>query len=279
MINMSATTFKQDYEKRLELFKNNRVVNWHEHVWMNADKTLNLTTLENLRESAEKTYTDAVVCSLPETNPNKPCTPDDFRHVNKMQYEACQKWDKLYGLAFVNVGYTKEAIEEIEKCVYDYGFIGIKLYHHYFIDDPQQFAVIEKCIDLDIPILVHAGRSPQLSHSQPKLSGSQHFANIARLYPEANIIMGHIGGGGDWQWQIKGIADCPSIVCDMSGSVVDAPIIEEAVATLGADRILFATDGSYEAGVGKMLGANISEEDKKTILSGKAYERFLKRRA
>ena len=139
--------------------------------------------------------------------------------------------------------------------------------------------MIETCIVLDIPILVHAGRSPQLSNSQPKLSGSQHFANIARLYPEANIIMGHIGGGGDWQWQIKGIVDCPSIVCDMSGSVIDSPIIEEAVALLGADRILFATDGSYEAGVGKMLGANISEEDKVTILSGKAYERFLKRRA
>ncbi|HBE13932.1 MAG TPA: amidohydrolase [Clostridiales bacterium] len=277
MKNMTETTFTQDYEKRLSLFKDNFVVNWHEHVWEDSQSgKLRENSLDRLRKSAEATCTDAVICSIPLS---KPCIPDDFSRVNRLQYEACQRWDKLYGLAFIHVGYTKEALYEIEKCVYDYGFVGIKLYHHYFIDDPQQFAVIEKCIELDIPILVHAGKSVQLRSTQPKLSAGHHFANIARLYPEANIIMAHIGGGGDWQWQIKAITDSPSIVTDISGSVVDAPMIEDAIKRLGARRILFGTDGSYEAGVGKILGANISEEDKKTILEGTAYRRFLNRRA
>ena len=273
---MSVTTMSRDFEKRMELFKNNRVVNWHEHVSQTKNGTLNESSVERLIQSAKNTYTDAVVSSIPLLN--YPCSPEEFCHANKVQYEACKQCDMLYGLAFVDVGFTKEAIKEIERCVYDYGFIGIKLYHQYFIDDPQQYPVIEKCIELDIPILVHAGYSPHLRESQPRLSGGQHFANIARIYPEANIIMAHIGGGGDWHWQIKAIADSPSIVCDMSGSITDAPMLEEAVAVLGADRILFGTDASYEASIGKILSANISEEDKKTILAGTAYERFLKRR-
>lgn len=275
---MSAYQFKQDFEKRMLLFKNNPVVSWHEHVWMDKSGNLNENEFFHLRKSAEAACFDYVVSSLPFTDPMKRCTPEDFRHVNKIQYVACQKWDKLYGMGFINSGYTKEALEEIDRCVYDYGFIGFKLYHQYFIDEPVLYPIVEKCIQLDVPILVHAGHSPHFNLEQPRLSGSEHFAGIAKVYPEANIIMAHIGGGGDWQWQIKGIVDTPSIVCDMSGSVVDAPMIEQAVKLLGAERILFGTDMSVEACVGKILAANISEEDKKTILAGTAYRRFLKRR-
>ena len=184
----------------------------------------------------------------------------------------------MYGMAYVTADDPKEAVKEIERCINNYNFIAVKLLRSHFIDDPLHFPIIEKCIELDIPILVHAGHSIQCMETQPYLSSGERFANIARIYPEANIIMAHIGGGGDWHWQIKAIADSPSIVCDMSGSITDAPMLEEAVAVLGADRILFGTDASYEASIGKILSANISEEDKKTILAGTAYERFLKRR-
>ena len=63
----------------------------------------------------------------------------------------------------------------------------------------------------------------------------------------------------------------------MSGSAYDCPQMEEAVQMLGADRILFATDCSIVSCVGKILGADISEDDKKTILEGTAFLRFLER--
>ncbi|MBQ2742674.1 MAG: hypothetical protein IJF32_07715, partial [Oscillospiraceae bacterium] len=64
---------------------------------------------------------------------------------------------------------------------------------------------------------------------------------------------------------------------DMSGSVYDRPQMEEAVKLLGAGRILFGTDNSPSACAGKLLGARISDEEKKTILRGTAFERFLER--
>lgn len=74
--------------------------------------------------------------------------------------------------------------------------------------------------------------------------------------------MGYIGGGGDWQWSIKAITDCPNVYADMGGSVHDRLLVEESVRYLGADRILFATDGPFSSSVAKILGANITEEEK-----------------
>ena len=159
------------------------------------------------------------------------------------------------------------------------GFVGIKLYHQYQINDPVFFPIIEKCIELDIPILLHAGKPTEADEKlQPRISRGEYFADIARRYPEASLIMAHITGGGDWHWQLKAMEKYPNVVLDMSGSVIDSPVIEECVARIGADRVLYGTDGSTAAGVGKILGANISEEDKKTILAGTKYRRFLERK-
>jgi predicted TIM-barrel fold metal-dependent hydrolase len=88
---------------------------------------------------------------------------------------------------------------------------------------------------------------------------------MANEYPEAKIILGHICGGGDWEWTIKQAATAPSLYCDTSGSVVDEGAIELAVNEIGADRLLFACDGSHSAGVGKLKGAQISDDDKRKI--------------
>jgi predicted TIM-barrel fold metal-dependent hydrolase len=67
------------------------------------------------------------------------------------------------------------------------------------------------------------------------------------------------------------------VVVDMSGSVHDCPMIEEAVEILGADRILFGTDNGFSSCIGKILGADIPENHKKTILEGTRYLRFIER--
>ena len=117
---------------------------------------------------------------------------------------------------------------------------------------------------------------PATRARQPRISDGVQMANIAKRYPEATFIMGHIGGGGDWQWSLKAIADTPNVFADTGGSVMDRAQIEEAVGYIGADRIIFATDGTWAAGTAKILGADISDAEKKTILNGTAFRRFLK---
>ena len=91
------------------------------------------------------------------------------------------------------------------------------------------------------------------------------FVRAARLYPEAMLIEAHIGGGGDWEWAIAQLRDAPSVYLDTSGSVIDEGMVERAVRELGADRLLFGTDMTMEGGVGKIAGADLSDDEKEQI--------------
>ena len=265
-------------EEKMKLFKENKVVNWHEHVWDDDDGKFDAQQSDLLVESARRAYMDVLVCSLPVSGGSP--DPDVIRRKNNIIAEAVDRHPNIIkGMAFVNPGYSREAVAEIERCVNELGMIGIKLYNQYFISDPVLHPVIEKCIELGIPILEHAGKQMSLPVDQPFISDGTHFAKVAEKYPEAVIIMAHIGGGGDWQWSLKAIADCPNIYTDISGSVYDEGIIEQTVSYLGAERVLFGTDGSFSQGIGKILAANISEKDKIEILNNTRFSRYLERGA
>ncbi|MEG2377834.1 MAG: amidohydrolase family protein [Clostridia bacterium] len=268
---------------RMSLFHDNPVVNWHEHVWdtvawgSGTPGIMNVPACHKLVAAARATGTDTLLCSCPVVN-DRFCTPEHQRVANDVIVEAMKMYpDIIRGMCYVNPGLGDASVDEIDRCVNEHGMVGIKMYHQYFINDPVQFKIIEKCIDLDIPILVHAGKLCYDPLSQPHVSNGVHFAEIAKRYPEAHIIMAHITGGGDWQWSLKAIENSPNVVTDLSGSVCDSNVVEETVRYLGADRVLWGTDGSIYAGVGKMLAANISDADKKKILSGGSYNRFLER--
>jgi predicted TIM-barrel fold metal-dependent hydrolase len=265
-------------EEKMKLFKENKVVNWHEHIWDDGSGKLNEELCDCFVEAARKAYMDVVVCSLPVSG-GEP-DPDTIKRKNDVIAQAMDRHPGfIKGLAFVNPGYSREAVAEIERCVNELGMIGIKLYNQYFISDPVLHPVIEKCIELDIPILEHTGKLRSLPNVQPFLSDGTHFAKAAEKYPDAVIIMAHIGGGGDWQWQLKAIADYPNIYTDISGSVYDEGIIEQTVHYLGAERVLFGTDGSFSQGIGKLLAANIPEKDKIEILNNTKFARYLERGA
>jgi predicted TIM-barrel fold metal-dependent hydrolase len=268
----------KEIDSVMRLFTENRVVNWHEHVWLDQSGNLDKARLSELVAMARVTHMDALACSNPVMAPE--CPPSLVRKHNDAVFEAMNLHPGLiYGMAFANPGYRRESVEEIKRCVNELGFVGVKLYNQYFISDPAVRDVIEICESLDIPILEHSGKLNFQPETQPFISDGTHFALAAAEHPNQVFIYAHIGGGGDWEWSIKAIAPFPNIYADISGSVCDQGMVERAVSLLGADRLLFGTDMSYEAGIGKLLGADIPEERKKTILCNKRFERYLERGA
>lgn len=263
---------------KMSLFYENSVISWHEHIWY-EDKDLTKISKRSYEhfENMKILGFDRIVISRPVVY-ERHCPPENFIAANELVKGFVSEFkEKTYAAAFVNPGFVRESVEEIERRVCDDGFVAAKLMHQYFVDDPVTFPIVEKCIELDIPIILHQGHSvdEETLTCQPRLSNGAHIANLARRYPEATLVMAHIGGGGDWQWSIKAIADCPNVFADIGGSVYDRNLMEEAYRYIGADRLLFGTDGMYSSCVGKMIGAKIPEEDKKKILSGAAFERFL----
>ena len=252
-------------------------IDFHSHVWP-KDGQLDTDHCERLIRAADKLGIDRMCCSCPITR-GMP-EPDQIRQANDCVLEAMKRHpERILGQCFVVPGWHRESLAEIDRCL-DRGMIGIKLYHHYFVNDPVVFPIIEKAIQEGIPVLVHAGHvtDSESRRQQPTISDGVHFADLARRYPEAMLVMGHIGGGGDYEWSLQAIVDSPSVYADTSGSVIDEGMIEYAVELLGVERLLFGCDLSQEAGVGKILGADLSEAQREAIFWGNGQALLSRRR-
>ena len=221
---------------------------------------------DKIIDAADRLGIDKLCCSIPITS-GMP-TPAEVQERNDDVLEAMKRYPgRILGYCFVNPGYRKEAIAEIERCVIKHEMMGIKLYNQYKCSDPAVYPVVEEAIELKIPILEHAGyvSDPAQAARQPKISHAGDFVKLAAEYPEAMLIEAHIGGGGDWEWGIKTLRHSPSVYLDTSGSVIDEGMIEMAVRELGAERLLFGTDMTMEGGVGKVTGARITESQREDI--------------
>ena len=251
------------------------VIDCHAHLthrgrstWKESDR--------KLIEAADKLGIDRLCCSI--LTPRRPSTPEGFRECNRWVADAAKRFPgRVLGYCYVNPGYTREALEEVKYCINDLRLVGIKLYNEYFSAEPVVFPVVELAIELHVPILQHAGHSHYFVEAQPRLSDGGHLAELSQRYPEAMLICGHLGGGGDWEWTTKALRHAPTVYLDTSGSVVDEGMIEMAAEVLSVERLLFGCDMSMTAGVGKIRGARLSEEAKRKIL-GENMEGILKRK-
>ena len=239
----------------------------HNHVKGNNGK-LDREDAEQMLEAADRLAIDRLCVSVPLTSESP--TPQEFRQANDAVLEAMSFSDRFLGFCFVNPGYAREALAEVDRCVVDNGMVGVKLYHQYKICDPALRPLMERSAALGIPVLMHAGKSTDADSipEQPRLSHAGHFAEAAKMFPETTLIQGHIGGGGDWEWNLRVLEERPNTYIDTSGSVVDAGIVTKTVAALGVQRVLFATDSSYEEGVGKILDAGLAPQDEAKLFAG-----------
>ncbi len=251
------------------------IIDCHGHCTIDGSYSL---TADDTVRSLDLYGVDKICCSAPITSGDG--TPELVRHRNDLIIASVEKYpDRIMGMCFVNPGFFQETQDEVTRCVVDHGLVGVKLYNQYRINEPVQFPLIERCIELGVPILMHAGypASPEMRESQPRISTGAHFADVAKRYPDAMLICAHIGGGGDWERQLKGLREAPSVYLDTSGSVIDAGMIERCVRELGIDRLLFACDGSMARGLGKIADADLTDEQR-TKLYSENFLRILARR-
>ncbi len=241
------------------------VIDCHAHLSFRAspaDEGNEATVLD----AADKLGIDVMCCSV---LPKRPATVEGFQAANRVMAAAHKRHpDRFLGYCFVNPGCGAAALDEIRRCMDLPGFIGVKLYNEHFCTDPVVFPLVELTIELKVPILHHAGHSHYPVKEQPKMSDGGHLAELAKRYPEARLICGHVGGGGDWEWTIKALRHAKSVYLDTSGSVIDEAMIDMAVKVLTPDRLLFACDMSWTAGIGKIRAAQLNAEDRRKILGG-----------
>lgn len=179
---------------------------------------------------------------------------------------------KIVGQYVPNVYEPPDVVKEkIEESVKVYGFRGIKL-HPWISAFPLNHSITYPVFDVaakyKIPVLSHSARS---EFCTPIL-----FADIAMLYPEVPIIMGHMGKQHLHYDVIPAMRLAENIYVETSGSKIQI-LLERIVKEFGADRVLFGTDGPHDllpAYVARIEDLNISEEDKEWILGKTAAKLF-----
>ncbi|NND06724.1 MAG: amidohydrolase [Saprospiraceae bacterium] len=250
-----------------------RKIDAHAHVYFKPESPKQQIALAD-RLSIEK-----MVISRP-MKPGGVGSPDEFVACNDLVLACVDKYpDRFIGQMTLNPQFPQACIREIDRCM-DAGMVGLKLYNHVKINDPLFYPIIEKFIDLQMIILMHVGIGKSRITYDPRepenVSIPSDFVEAAARYPEAMFQFAHLAGGEDWEDACKALKHSPNVYVDLSGSNNDAAIVDFALAYLGEDRLLFGCDNSFYQGVGHILAAQLTDEQRHKIYFGN-YNRILRK--
>ncbi|MGD9498030.1 MAG: amidohydrolase family protein [Armatimonadota bacterium] len=193
---------------------------------------------------------------------------DRVRASNDMVRAAVEQYpDRYLGFCYLNPCYLFESLDEVQRCIADGPFVGIKLWVAMLCDQPNLDPICERAAELGAPILQHTWIKVggNLEHE----STPYHLADLARRHPDVNFILGH--SGGNWELGYRIVQDLPNVYAEVAGGDPELGQTEMGVAMLGADRIVYGSDApgrSLASQIAKVRGADISDEDRAKILGG-----------
>ena len=151
----------------------------------------------------------------------------------------------------VNPNDTRHAIGEIERCIAA-GAIGIKLAASRRADDRLLDPIAEVAAEHGLPILHHIWQHRRQEWPGQEASDGVELVRLASRHPRVAFILAHIGGGGDYRHTFDAVKDVPNVLLDLSGSGVDRGMLDDAIAAVGAARLLWGSDITMETGLAKL---------------------------
>ncbi|MBO0720649.1 MAG: amidohydrolase family protein [Blastocatellia bacterium] len=160
----------------------------------------------------------------------------DMEEGNRLLYAEMKKFpDRIIGYASLHsTRFGEKALDELDRCAHDYGMRGLKIYStpQMSIAEPAAITILEKTVDLKLPILAHA----------TPLECEYLMAAV----PECKLIMAHAAAqpfaNGDWNRAIMAAQRHPNLYLETASSTIDAGFLETCVRELGPERIIFGTD-------------------------------------
>lgn len=173
--------------------------------------------------------------------------------------------DILHGWARVNPEWGDDAVTEFRRAVTEDGLLGLKLTAEVKCDDPRVRPLAEAAIEMDVPVKIHTMQRVERREELPEESFSDDVRRLAEAYPDLKLLASHISGGGDWEYRLKNVAHLDNVYMDLSGSVSDEGVVAAAADHLGVDRLVFGTDNSMHASVGRLEGCDLTPEQRAEV--------------
>ena len=187
---------------------------------------------------------------------------------NHLVFDAADANGEVLGYVYVDPRLPQEAQSQIDLYLHHPSMIGVKLWISCLANDPLVHPVAERAAGEGFIMLVHSWRrGSKLAKGRQTLPCQ--VGELAASFPGVDILMAHLGG--DWENGIREVADFPNVLVDTCGSINETGMVEMAVDLLGAERVLYGSDApgsGYLPNIGKVISADIDEEDRALVLGG-----------
>lgn len=213
-------------------------------------------TVSGLRASMERAGVDVSLAAPVVTKPHQ------TEGINRAAQGINDSFTGRGVLSLGGIHPDTECPERVLEDLKARGFRGIKL-HPLFqgtdIDDRRNLRIIEKCAELDMIVLIHAGLDPTFpgtEHASPK-----QILHMLRQVPYGKIVLAHLGAMGQWfeAEEIYGQNVYLDTACTLypwrnrRGGITDfegyIALTNEQFTGLvrrhGADRVLFGSDSPW----------------------------------
>lgn len=184
-------------------------------------------------------------------SPNDTVQANDFAFAMQRAHP-----DRVRVYVAVNPNDTAFAVGEIDRCA-ALGAVGLKLAAARRCDDPVLDPVIERAHAHALPVLHHIWQHRRRHWPSQDISDGADLAVLARRHPEVSFILAHIGGGGDYAHTFAAVRHVPNIYLDLSGSGIDRGMLDDALAAVGAQRLLWGADITLCTGLAKLWALDV----------------------
>ena len=153
---------------------------------------------------------------------------------------------------------------ETARCIDD-GFTGIKLHNSngFPYTEPAYEPALEIANDRRLPVLLHTWGTDEM-FSQVR--------TIAEKFPRLNLLLAHAGSSRVEEY-VKIARELENVYLDICMSATPRGLVERLFAEAGHDKVVWGSDATFlnmAHQIGKVLGARLSDEDKRKLLSANA---------
>jgi uncharacterized protein len=246
---------------------------WDAHVHLTGVEGTPEERARQLMKYADRVGVERLILSLGCSIHADP-TPEQFRQANDEVLRAVRVApDRLFAYAYLNPRHTEASLQEMDRCVRDGPMVGVKLLTALACNDRRLDPLIHRLGELKGVLLQHSFF--HAGGNSPNESTPAQLAELAARHPGVPMIGAH--AGGDWEQGVRAVRSRQNVCVDLSGSDPTAGIAEMAVRELGVQRVVWGSDAggrSFASQLGKVLGADLREAEKRQILGGN-IERLL----
>ena len=178
---------------------------------------------------------------------------------------------KIFGMANPNPHLPEDAYrKELERCIEDLGFIGVKLNPPAHAVNPNQSAgrkVFEAALDLGIPAMVHTGSG--IPWSLPSA-----LIPIAQEFPDLTIVLAHSGSSIFASEAALAAQLCPNVYLETSW--LPGFVIRRFCKNPGAHRIMLGSDhgDNLATEITKLRSIGLTDEELEWCLGKTAGKVF-----